>query len=194
MEQPIALLFCTIIAYGLGSTMGAFWICKLFRLPDPSHTGSYNPGATNVYRLGGWLPATLTLAWDAAKGTTSVGLALWLDLTPYEQGVVTVAVIFGHMLPMFHKFKGGKGVATVLGCGLVLAWQTTLALAVLWASIIAWKKVSSIASLSAALVAPWAAWWLNPDYSALYMALALFILIRHRENIINLTKGNERSL
>ncbi len=194
MEQPLALLFCTITAYGLGSIMGAFWICKFSHLPDPSHTGSNNPGATNVYRLGGWLPATLTLTWDAAKGAISIGLSLWFNLTPYEQGVVAVAVILGHMLPMFHKFKGGKGVATVLGCGLVLAWQTTLVLAVLWGSIIAWKKVSSIASLTAALVAPWVAWTLNPDYSALYMALSLFILIRHRENIINLAKGNERSL
>ncbi|WP_020406112.1 glycerol-3-phosphate 1-O-acyltransferase PlsY [Hahella ganghwensis] len=193
-DQPLELIICTTAGYLLGSVMGAFWVCRIFRLPDPTNSGSGNPGATNIYRLGGWLPAALTLLWDAAKGAIAIFITIWLSLSPYEQGVVAVAAIMGHMLPVFHHFKGGKGVATVLGCGLVLAWQTTVILALVWGAIIYWKRVSSIASLTSALLAPWIAWAFNPEYSALFMSLALFILIRHRENIINLAKGNERSL
>lgn len=194
MDHPLTLFLCTAVSYALGSMMGAFWMCRFFHLPDPTLSGSGNPGATNIYRLGGWLPAFLTLAWDAVKGAIGVTLALFLSLSVYEQGIVAMAAILGHMLPMFHKFRGGKGVATVFGCGLVLAPLTTLSLCLIWSCVVAWKRISSIASLFAALTAPWLAWWLDPEYAPLFMLLALFIVIRHRENIINLAKGRERSL
>ncbi|MDG9667172.1 glycerol-3-phosphate 1-O-acyltransferase PlsY [Hahella sp. CR1] len=194
MEHPFQLLMATSIAYLLGSIMGAYWVCRYFQLPDPTEAGSGNPGATNIYRLGGLIPAMLTLFWDAAKGVAAVCIAAMLGLSPYEQGVTAVAAIVGHMLPAFHHFKGGKGVATVLGAGLALAWQTTLALTLVWAAVVYWKRISSLASLTAAVMAPWVAWRLNPEHLALFLILALFILIRHRENIINLAKGKERSL
>ena len=194
MENSLTLILCSVTGYLLGSVMGAFWVCRFFHLPDPTWSGSGNPGATNIYRLGGWLPALLTLAWDAVKGAISVTLALSLSLSIYEQGVVAMAALFGHMLPLFHKFKGGKGVATAFGCCLVLAPQTTLVLCLIWSIVAKWKRVSSIASLSGALAAPWVSWWLSPEYTNLFIILALFIVILHRDNIINLAKGKEGPL
>ncbi len=174
--------------------MGAFWIAKFFHLPDPAVTGSKNPGATNIYRLGGWLPALLTLVWDAVKGAIPTALAVILELSVYEQGIVVLAALIGHMLPMFHKFRGGKGVATVFGCGLVMAPLTILSLALIWSSMFYWRRISSVSSLTAAVCAPWLAWWLDPAYASLFMLLALFILVRHRENIVKLARGGEQSL
>jgi len=136
-----------------------------------------------MHRLGGWMAAVLTLVWDASKGAIGIALTLWLQMETYAQIFTAVAAVLGHMYPVFHHFKGGKGVATVLGCGLVLAPLTTLGLTLVWLLLLAWKRVSALASLGAACCAPWLSWWLNPDYTILFSVLALFIVFRHRQNI-----------
>jgi acyl phosphate:glycerol-3-phosphate acyltransferase len=186
-----AVLVC---AYLLGSVSSAILVCRIFRLPDPRQKGSHNPGATNVYRLGGALPALLTLFGDALKGVLAVILARALAFTPLEQGFAAMAAILGHMLPIFFQLRGGKGVATCLGAGLVLAWQTTLALTGIWIVIATCFRISSVASLATALSAPIIAYYLNPVYWQVFLIIGMMIIVRHHENIANLVRGKERRL
>jgi len=147
-----------------------------------------------MYRLGGWIPATLTLIWDAAKGAMGVGLASWAGLNTFALGLVAVAAVTGHALPLFHRFEGGKGVATILGCGLMLAPKTILALTLIWGSVFYWRRISSLAALSCACSAPLVSWWLEPQFTPLFLSLAILIGVRHRDNIAKLAKGDEASL
>ena len=174
--------------------MGAYLVCTAFGLPSPSESGSRNPGATNVYRLGGLLPAVLTLVWDAGKGALAVGIGHHVGLEAEYLGLVAVAAVLGHILPIYHKFQGGKGVATMLGTGLALAFWTSLILGAVWWAMLLWKKISSLASLTAAGVAPWVAYFMNPEFTLLFVALSLVLVVCHRDNIIALAKGKEQSL
>lgn len=174
--------------------MGAYLVCAVFGLPSPSKSGSRNPGATNVYRLGGMLPAALTLVWDAGKGALAVGIGHLVGLQAEYLGLVALAAILGHILPIYHKFQGGKGVATMLGTGLALAFSTSVILGVAWWIMLLWKRISSLASLASAGLAPWVAYFFNPEFTLFFVVLSLILVVRHRDNIIALAKGKEPSL
>ena len=120
-SDPVLTVLLCAAAYVAGSVLFALPVCQLWKLPDPRAQGSGNPGATNVYRTGGWPPALLTLALDAAKGWLPVWLAHAAGLSVMVQAVVALFAVTGHMIPIFYRFKGGKGVATALGAGLALA-------------------------------------------------------------------------
>jgi len=180
-----------LLAYLLGSVSCAILVCDLFRLPDPRQQGSLNPGATNVYRIGGVWPALLTLLGDSLKGVLAVAIARLLDLSPTGQGLVAIAAILGHMFPIFFKLQGGKGVATCLGAGLVLAWPTTLALTALWILVMALFRIASLASLCASLAAAPVALFLNPEHWRAFLVVAVLILLRHHRNILALVRGQE---
>ncbi len=194
MDNPLITIASMLGGYLLGSVLGAYWICRLLHLPDPSSRGSGNPGATNLYRIGGPIPAALTLSWDALKGTLGVALATSLSDQPTTHILAALATVLGHMLPVFHRFRGGKGVATAMGCGLFMAPATTLMLVAVWSAMLYWKKVSSLASLVCAALAPWLAWWLDPEALLLFLVLALFLFVRHRDNILRLTRRQEPPL
>src|SRR3989449_3092752 len=102
-----------LAAYCLGSVSFAIAVSRLMQLPDPRTYGSRNPGATNVLRTGKRAAAALTLAGDAGKGW----LAVWLAqlYAPEAAALAGLAVFLGHLFPLFHRFKGGKGVATAAG-------------------------------------------------------------------------------
>src|SRR5690606_38552561 len=108
MDTIWTLLAVLILAYLLGSVSSAILVCRLFRLPDPRDRGSHNPGATNVYRLGGAFPALLTLLGDSLKGVIAVAIARALEFSPLEQGFTAMGAILGHMLPIFFRLRGGK--------------------------------------------------------------------------------------
>ena len=190
----IIICFLLVLAYGLGSISGAIISCRLFSLPDPRKTGSKNPGATNVYRLGGALPAIITLAIDSAKGAIPVYLAVSFELSAIVQGGVALAAISGHLYPLYYQFKGGKGVATTFGAGLILSPLTTLFVTTCWITIARRVRISSVASLTAAATAPFAAYYLDPEYTLVYSTLSIMIIFRHKDNIIGLFTGNEKRL
>jgi acyl phosphate:glycerol-3-phosphate acyltransferase len=190
----IIICFLLAFAYGLGSISGAIVSCRLLSLPDPRKTGSKNPGATNVYRLGGAFPATITLAVDSAKGAIPVYLAISYDLSTLLQGLVALTAISGHLYPMYHQFKGGKGVATTFGASLILSPLTTLFVTTCWIAIARRVRISSVASLTAAAVAPFAAYYFDPEYTLVYSTLSIMIIFRHKDNIIGLFTGNEKRL
>lgn len=178
-------------AYLLGSVSSAILVCRLFGLPDPRTTGSQNPGATNVLRLGNRLAALLTLAGDILKGVLPVLLARFLDLPLWAAAMAGFFAFIGHLHPVFFGFRGGKGVATAFGVLFSLAWPVGVLTGLVWLVAFAAGRISSVASLSAFLVSPalmlhWLpeAFWPNVLMSAL-------MLYRHKSNIRNLLSGSE---
>jgi acyl phosphate:glycerol-3-phosphate acyltransferase len=185
-----------LAAYLLGSISFAIVVSRLMTLPDPRSYGSKNPGATNVLRSGSKAAAVLTLAGDAGKGWLAVWLAwLWAG-NPAIAALAGLAVFAGHLFPVYHRFKGGKGVATA--AGVLLGFDPWLGVATLvtWAVMVAFFRISSLAALTAALFAPFYAWWLFGlrAIPAATLVIGVLILWRHKENVRRLFAGTEPRL
>ena len=164
-------LFWLIIAYLLGSVSFAVLISRVRHLPDPRKLGSGNPGASNMLRLGNRSLALATLAGDLGKGALAVALARYAELSSLQQGWVGLAAVCGHILPIFHRLQGGKGVATAAGVTLMLCWPAALIAATLWLLTFYWQRIASL---------------LLP-----VTLMVLLILLRHRLNIGRLLAGVE---
>jgi glycerol-3-phosphate acyltransferase PlsY len=188
-------------AYLIGSISFAVVVSKCMRLPDPYSYGSGNPGATNVLRTGNKRAAVLTLLGDALKGFLAVMIARFVlgeaapanDAGAWIMCGVVIAVFLGHLYPVFHGFKGGKGVATA--CGILFGINLTLGLATLatWLIVAFFLRYSSLAALAAAVFGPIYFIFLfgfQPMAIALSVVCALLIW-RHRSNIRNLMNGTE---
>ncbi|MBS1163259.1 MAG: plsY [Burkholderiaceae bacterium] len=187
-------------AYLLGSVSFAVVMSRLFGLADPRSYGSGNPGATNVLRSGSKAAAALTLLGDAAKGAVAVWLVRAFG-PPFGVGELTVALaalaaFAGHLYPVFFGFKGGKGVATFLGALLALHPGSGLLACATWLAVAAVFRYSSLSSLCAAAVAPFALLWLTgaADVSAVIAVMSVLLVVRHRQNIANLLSGKERRI
>jgi len=190
-SQPLLLIALCGLAYAAGSILFAIPVCRFSGLSDPRALGSRNPGATNVYRSGGPIPAGLTLVLDALKGAIPVWLASYYGFSVFAQAMVALCAVTGHMVPIWYRFQGGKGVATALGCGLVLAPLTTTLLALIWL-VIMWRwRISALASVIAIGSGPVISALFEPETLPLFGLLAIVIVIRHRNNLIRLTQGRE---
>jgi len=189
------------IAYLIGSISFAVVVSKCMRLPDPHTYGSGNPGATNVLRTGNKLAAALTFIGDALKGYFAVMLArvmlgdqsLTSSLSSWVLCGVVLAVFLGHLFPIFHGFKGGKGVATA--CGILFGVNAILGIATLstWIIVAVFLRYSSLAALAAAIFGPIYFVFLfgfQPMGIAL-LAVCSLLIWRHRSNIRNLMNGTE---
>jgi len=194
----MATIVFAVAAYLIGSLSFAVIVSRMFRLPDPHSYGSGNPGATNVLRTGKKLAAALTLAGDTGKGALAVLLARYFaaDHGVDAAGIalVAVAVFLGHLYPVFFRFKGGKGVATALG--ILCAINIWLGLATLasWLVIMLLFRMVSLASIIAAVFAPFCTAWLFGTASPLLpgvLAIAALLIYRHQENIGRLLAGTE---
>lgn len=180
-----------VLAYLLGSISSAILVSRLFKLPDPRNHGSNNPGATNVYRLGGTLPACLVLVFDILKGTIPVWAAYFLRLDPLMLGLIGVAACLGHMFPLFFHFKGGKAVATAFGSLLPIGLSLAGLLISTWLVVVAITRYSSLAALVAVSLAPLYTWWIKPLYTLPVTFLTILIVFRHHGNIKRLFTGEE---
>ena len=179
-------------AYLLGSISFAIVVSWLMRLPDPRSYGSKNPGATNVLRTGRKAAAVLTLAGDAGKGWAAVWLASFFTA---EIALAGLAAFLGHVFPVFHRFQGGKGVATAGGVLFGLDWRIGLGTLATWIVIAFFFRYSSLAALIAALFAPFATLLVMGWQSALVVAVMSALLVwRHRGNIARLLAGTEPRL
>ncbi|MDN3716376.1 glycerol-3-phosphate 1-O-acyltransferase PlsY [Vibrio breoganii] len=185
------VLLMIILAYLLGSVSSAVLICRVFKLPDPRTAGSNNPGATNVLRIGGKLPAALVLVSDMAKGTIPVWSAYYLDIEPVMLGLIGISACIGHIYPIFFHFKGGKGVATAVGAIAPIGFDLTGMLMGTWLVTAVISRYSSLAALVTALVAPFYTWLIKPQYTLPVAMLCCLIIWRHQENIKRLMAGNE---
>jgi glycerol-3-phosphate acyltransferase PlsY len=194
---PVTLVPAAFIAaaYLLGSISFGILISRAFGLPDPRTVGSGNPGATNVLRSGKKAAAVLTLLGDMAKGWLAVWLALHYGMLMWVVSAVGLAVVIGHLYPIFYGFKGGKGVATALGVMLAISLWLGLAAVITWVLVFAVSRYSSLASITAAALAPvYAYFLLGPpykDYVWTTLVLALLLVWRHHGNIQKLLKGTE---
>ena len=195
----MTLLATTLAAYLIGSVSFAVIVSRVFSLPDPRSYGSGNPGATNVLRSGRKSAAALTLLGDVAKGCLAVFLAgSFADAGRIEvaESAAAVAVVVGHAYPVFHRFQGGKGVATVLGAltgiNLYLAGGSLAT----WLIIAFFFRIASLASLIAAVFAPFFCFLLYGVHAltGAVTFIALLIIYRHRSNIRNLLAGKEARL
>ncbi len=178
-------------AYLLGSISSAVLICRVFALPDPRKQGSGNPGATNVYRLGGKLPAALVLLSDMLKGTIPVWLSYFLEITPFFLGIIGIAACLGHIYPIFFHFEGGKGVATAIGAIAPIGLDLTAMLMGTWVVAAVVFRFSSLAAIIASLVAPFYTWLIKPQYTMPVAMLCCLIIWRHQDNIKRLLDGTE---
>ena len=188
-----------VAAYLIGSISFAVVVSRLFALPDPHSYGSGNPGATNVLRTGNKAAAALTLFGDGAKGWLAVFLAKALgppDLDPLILAAVALAGFVGHLFPVFHRFQGGKGVATAAGIMLGLDWRLAAATFAVWLVVAVTLKISSVSALAATVVAPIFAFWLfgNSPLAWVFVPIALLLVWRHKSNIQKLLQGKETSI
>jgi len=189
-----------LAAYLLGSISFAVGVSRLMGLPDPHSYGSHNPGATNVLRSGSKLAAVLTLIGDTGKGALAVILAAYYTgespASGYDAPIAGAMALLGHVYPVFHRFLGGKGVATA--AGVLLALNPWLGLGVLatFAIIVAFFRMVSLASMIAAAFAVFWAWSLFglAPITPVVGAIALLVIWRHRENIVRIARGIEPRL
>jgi acyl phosphate:glycerol-3-phosphate acyltransferase len=184
---------CALGGYLAGSVPFALIASRIFALPDPRTYGSRNIGATNVLRSGSRAAALVTLIGDAGKGWVVVLAARLLALPVELVALVGFAAFIGHVLPVWLRFRGGKGVATAAGVLIAFDWRLGLGVIVLWLAVAAATRYSSLAALVAAVAAPLAAWWLlgaGPVLVAV-AAMSVVLVARHRANIGKLLRGEE---
>lgn len=182
-----------ILGYLIGSLPFAVIVSRLFGLADPRSFGSGNPGATNVLRTGNKAAAVLTLLGDAAKGW----VAMWVAVKVGADGTATalsgLAAFFGHLYPVFLRFKGGKGVATSVGVLLGLDGWLALAALLTWLATAFATRYSSLAALVAAGMVPILAAWLHGVgvVTGVVTPMCALLVLRHKENIKRLLAGTE---
>ena len=196
LTGPLLTLLVLAGAYCLGSISFAVVVSFLMRLPDPRSYGSKNPGATNVLRSGSKAAALLTLVGDAGKGWLAVWLAAGLTADVPTVAAAGVAVFLGHVFPVFHRFRGGKGVATAAAALFGFDWRLGLATLAAWVVLTAAFRYVSLASMAAAVFACVFAWFIGLDLSivAATAVMAAMIVWRHKENIGRLLAGSESKL
>ena len=184
------MLFALALGYLLGSVPFGVILTRIAGLGDVRDIGSGNIGATNVLRTGNRPLAALTLILDCLKATAAILLAqYWFG---EESGIfAATGALLGHLYPVWLRFHGGKGVATLLGILIPLLWPAALIYAAVWLFLLMTLRISSLAGITAAITAPIVALALNSAYVPSLLGFALLVLWKHRENILRLRKGTE---
>ena len=182
-----------LMSYFVGSISSAIIVCKIMGFDDPRKEGSGNPGATNVKRLYGTKPAAITLVGDMLKGLLPVLIASYLGWSSLAVFLVGFAAFIGHLFPVFFGFKGGKGVATMLGVMFGLSLPIGLAVAGTWLFVAKVLKISSVSALVATALAPVYIYFLSDNINWVWLTvlMTLMLFIRHKSNIKKLFAGTE---
>lgn len=184
-----------IIAYLIGSLSTSIITAKLMKLPDPRSQGSGNAGATNMLRVGGKKAAIIALVGDALKGFIAVLIGRILGEHGIGLALIGFAAVVGHVFPCFFKFKGGKGVATMLGSLLALSLWVAVATIVVWVIVAAASRYASLASLIAAIAA--AVFTLvfgDGSYFIPVLFMTIMVIWKHLDNIERLRTGKESKI
>ena len=194
MSTMVLTPIMIVAAYLLGSISSAVLVCRLKGLPDPRGKGSGNPGATNVLRIGGTWAAAMVFFFDMLKGALPTYTAYLMGIDAVWLGVIAIAACLGHIYPIFFGFKGGKGVATALGAMAPIGEGLALCLMGTWLLVVLLTRYSSLAALVTALLAPIYTWWLDDRFTLPVAMLSTLIIIRHKDNIRRLLKGEESKM
>ena len=190
INQLLIILF----AYLVGSVSSGIIVSQIFNLPDPRTIGSKNPGATNVMRSGNKKAAIFTLLGDLLKAILVLAIAEYLGFNDLIIVCVALAVLIGHIYPIFYKFQGGKGVATAIGILIALNFQLALIVASIWLLVFGIWRYSSLAAIVAAISAPIIAIFILRDqslYCIAFTLITIIILFKHQANIRKLLSGTE---
>ena len=190
INQLLIILF----AYLVGSVSSGIIVSQIFNLPDPRTIGSKNPGATNVMRSGNKKAAILTLLGDLLKAILVLAIAEYLGFNDLIIVCVALAVLIGHIYPIFYKFRGGKGVATAIGILIALNFKLALIVASIWLLVFSIWRYSSLAAIVASISAPIVAIFILRDqslYCIAFTLITIIILIKHQANIKKLLSGTE---
>ena len=189
MLSLIYLLF----SYLIGAISFGILVSHLFSLPDPRTIGSKNLGATNVLRTGKKLAALLTLLGDALKGSLTVGLAQYFELSSLMVGFIAIATLIGHIFPVYYGFKGGKGVATAVGVLFMFSWILGAIVLGIWLVVFFIWRYSSLAAIIAGSLSPVIGFFYGIDFYKLITTsiIALILILRHIDNIKRLINGTE---
>jgi len=180
-------------AYLLGSVSAAIIVCKMLGLSDPRTGGSGNPGTTNVMRLYGKKAAFLTLVGDIFKGIIPVLLAKVIVNSEFIIAMCGLAAFLGHIFPIYFKFKGGKGVATLIGILFATHWLLGVSYIITWILTALIFRYSSLAALIAALPIPIYSYFIehNTQYTISFAVITIILFWRHKPNIYSLLNGKE---
>jgi len=187
-------LLIVLFAYLVGSLSSGIIISQIFKLPDPRTMGSKNPGATNVMRTGNKKAAIFTLLGDLLKGTLVLMLAKNLGFENFIIACVALAVLIGHIYPVFYKFQGGKGVATAVGILIALNLKLALIVVCVWLAVFFISRYSSLSAIVASISAPLIGFFIMKDqsiYCVAYALITIIILLKHHTNIKKLISGTE---
>jgi glycerol-3-phosphate acyltransferase PlsY len=190
INQLLIILF----AYLVGSVSSGIIVSQIFNLPDPRTIGSKNPGATNVMRSGNKKAAIFTLLGDLLKAILVLAIAEYLGFNDLIIVCVALAVLIGHIYPIFYKFQGGKGVATAIGILIALNFKLALIVASIWLLVFGIWRYSSLAAIVAAISAPIIAIFILRDqslYCIAFTLITIIILFKHQANIRKLLSGTE---
>ena len=188
--MPTELLYAWLLGYLLGSTPFGLLLTKLAGKGDVRDVGSGNIGATNVLRAAGKGLAAATLVLDVLKATAAVLLArvLW----PGTESFAAAGALIGHLYPLWLRFKGGKGVATLLGILIPLLPMAAIIYAVIWLGLLLIVRISSVAGMAAALSAPISAAAFGAQlHFPMLLGFALLVIWKHRSNLARLKAGTE---
>jgi glycerol-3-phosphate acyltransferase PlsY len=201
-QEPAANTAISVAAYLLGSIPFGYLLVRIFRKEDIRTKGSGNIGATNVVRSGAKGLGALTFLLDAVKGYAAVFIVGYLVGSPAgptyrdAQAIAALFAVLGHMYPVWLRFKGGKGVATALGVFLALSPKAALLGLAVFVAVLLVSRYVSLASLAAAVAFPIAALLLphqpqTPLAVAVILLIPLLVIVKHRQNINRLIRGNE---
>lgn len=194
-ELALPALITAVLSYLAGSVSAAILVCRAMGLEDPRTAGSGNPGATNVLRVGGKLPAALTLVGDGLKGFLPVLITSLMTSHPPTIALAAVAAFIGHLYPVFFQFQGGKGVATALGALLGVSLSVGALALVTWLAVSLTFKRSSLAALATFVLVPVYLLFNAQQVSALaFVLIAGFLFYTHRSNISRLIDGTEPAI
>jgi glycerol-3-phosphate acyltransferase PlsY len=188
-------LIAMVAAYLIGSLSSAVIVAKIMGLPDPRTQGSGNAGATNMLRVGGKKNAAIVMVGDVLKGVIAVVIGRAVGLHGFELAVIAFLAILGHIFPVFFQFKGGKGVATMLGCLFVLNPILGLLSAIVWLAVAYFSKYASLASIIAVIASAFLSLLVgHATYFIPLIFCAALVVYKHKENIERLKAGTESKI
>jgi glycerol-3-phosphate acyltransferase PlsY len=197
-------LILIIIAYLLGSIPTSVWIGKYFYGIDIREHGSGNAGATNTFRVLGKKPGIIVLIIDILKGSAAVSLAYWFEnVLPANEFIdieigLAIACVFGHIFPVFAGFRGGKGVATLLGSTMIITPISCALALVVFLIVLFSTRYVSLSSMSAGVSYPFILHFIlhnqHPSLTIYSILIALLLIITHRKNIRRLLTHTESKI
>lgn len=192
----MSYIIVVILSYVIGSVPSGLILGKTFWNIDLRQHGSKNIGATNAWRTLGKLPGFIVFVADLLKGMIGVYLGMLIVGTSTAMIIGGIMAIIGHSLSLFLKFKGGKGVATGLGVLIMLMPSVSAVVFLIWLVIVLISKYVSLASIIAAVFVPVCAFaaGMSYDYVAFGIVAALFVIYRHKSNIVRLMNGTENKI